>query len=381
MMRRMTVGRRPAALLATFVIALMAPVALPPSAGAVTCRAPHNSPSVGANSTYAEIAVLRPCRAWVVGDDGTGSLIEFWNGKKWIHQTSDEPGASSNLAGVTALSPTNAWAVGTYLPSSYAGYIEHWNGKHWKGVKSPTLVNGNFFESVSAASAHDIWVVGQVNNGSAYVSLILHWNGMRWKIASHPQPGASSGFYDVDARAADDVWAVGFYLNGSSGSHNLIEHWDGKTWRRVPAPNRGGASANNTLYGVSARSDKDAWAVGYANNVNGFGQTLIERWNGKTWKVLTSPNPTGGLRDNELNDVAGVGPSDAWAVGYASQPSGVRAIVFRWNGHSWKQHPSGLTGLAPAQIRAVKASSANDVWWAGDADVAASQVARVVHCC
>jgi hypothetical protein len=40
---------------------------------------------------------------------------------------------------------------------------------------------------------------------------------------------------------------------------------------------------------------------------------LIEHWNGSGWSITSSPNV--GANSNELNDVAVVSASNAWAIG------------------------------------------------------------------
>jgi hypothetical protein len=58
------------------------------------------------------------------------------------------------------------------------------------------------------------------------------------------------------------------------------------SWRVVSSPNPG--TFNNTLSGVTVVSATNVWAVGEYQNNSGPSQTLIEHWNGKTWKVVPS---------------------------------------------------------------------------------------------
>ena len=59
--------------------------------------------------------------------------------------------------------------------------------------------------------------------------------------------------------------------------HNVIAHWDGKTWKLVPSP-----ILDGSLFGVTAISTANAWAVG-----SGDSGALIEHWNGKSWTGTT----------------------------------------------------------------------------------------------
>src|SRR4029077_539499 len=92
---------------------------------------------------------------------------------------------------------------------------------------------------------------------------------------------------DVACVSASDCWAVGDYYT-SSASQTLIERWDGSSWAIVSSPNTS-ATQFNVLYGVTCASASDCWAVGdyYTGNT----QTLIERWDGRSWAILSSATP------------------------------------------------------------------------------------------
>src|SRR6266699_2075460 len=69
----------------------------------------------------------------------------------------------------------------------------------------------------------------------------------------------------------------------------------------------------NELYGVSAVSGSNAWAVGRQNSTGVF-KTLILHWNGAAWSTVKSPSPSSS--DAELFVVMAVSGSDAWSVGW-----------------------------------------------------------------
>ena len=120
----------------------------------------------------------------------------------------------------------------------------------------------------------------------------------------------------------DHAWAVGTAHTGAVTS-TLILHWNGKTWKRVASPSPG--PEGSTLYGVSASSPASAWAVGYTAVYSEGWKTLIEHWNGKTWKQVPSPDPvtvsSSKLTWNILQSVSAVSAGSAWAVGYARRRS------------------------------------------------------------
>src|SRR5207302_7996408 len=150
-----------------------------------------------------------------------------------------------------------------------------------------------------------------------------------------------------------DVWAVGSSRSQRSGGQTLIEHWDGAHWQIVKSPSPG--SRYNTLYGVTAVSVTNVWAVGYYVNASQVTQTLIEHWNGTQWSVVKSPSPAS--VNNELFSVAAVSASDVWAVGFSSNTS-QQTLIEHWSGLWWsvvKRTSAGSEGVL-AGVAAVAAS-------------------------
>ena len=74
----------------------------------------------------------------------------------------------------------------------------------------------------------------------------------------------------------------------SNNYQTLIERWDGTSWAIVSSPNTS-TTQNNYLYGVTCASASECWAVGYYFYGSAY-QTLIERWDGTSWAIVSSPN-------------------------------------------------------------------------------------------
>lgn len=75
---------------------------------------------------------------------------------------------------------------------------------------------------------------------------------------------------------------------------------------------------------VAATSAASAWAVGSKANARGVPETLITRWNGRSWTRVPSPATPGG---SEPAGVAAVSVRSGWAVG--------GGLILRWNGTTW----------------------------------------------
>src|SRR5207249_1249822 len=122
-------------------------------------------------------------------------------------------------------------------------------------------------------------------------------------VVSSPNAGAGNNYLEgVGVASANDVWAVGYYQNGTGTPfQTLVERWNGTAWSVVSSPNAGIRS--NFLNGVAAVSANDVWAVGYYYN-GSVNQTLVEHWDGASWSVVSSPNA--GASDNYLFAVSAV---------------------------------------------------------------------------
>jgi hypothetical protein len=143
-----------------------------------------------------------------------------------------------------------------------------------------TLSSDPVLFDVRAVSRSDAWAVGRQSSSGVFKTLILHWNGTAWSKINSPTPNPHDLNFlaEVSARSGSDAWAVGNYWNTSGLSRSLILHWNGTAWSRIKSPNPG--SLTNHLFGVSARSGSDAWAVGDHDTAVSTTKSLILHWNG-----------------------------------------------------------------------------------------------------
>ena len=74
----------------------------------------------------------------------------------------------------------------------------------------------------------------------------------------------------------------------TAGYRSLIEHWNGAVWKIVPSPNPK-AALNGVLYGVTALSPRNAWAVGISQSGSRRSGRSLLHWNGKVWKLRAEP--------------------------------------------------------------------------------------------
>jgi hypothetical protein len=244
--------------------------------------------------------------------------------------------------------------------------IGSWQRAISPNVGGATEVN-NHLLSVDAVSKNDVWAVGwaQDPSGPPYIkrTLIEHFDGNTWNIvpSRNRRNDTVSELHSVSAVSSNDVWAVGSSHNGSLPSRTLIEHWDGTEWSIVlsPSPDK----QFNELRGVAALSPNDAWAVGYRGGTKNETpiETLILHWNGTSWTQVASPNVPVGA--NQLFGITAISANDIWAVGVA----GGAPLSMHWNGSLWSVVPVGVDrGLSTQKLTAVSGSASNDVWAVGD---------------
>lgn len=303
-------------------------------------------------------------------------IIEHWDGTSWTKSPGLK--VQGTLNGVLALSSGDAWAVGSSRVSktfSYRPSIAHWNGSSWRPVALPGLGRHSYgeFADVAGSSAKDVWAVGYRGGGKVNAApLIEHWNGTRWRVTSIPSLHATGYVTAVSALSPTDAWAVGSYGSSSRHVRTLALHWNGKHWTRVTTPNPAsqGAQAVDRLSAVVAVSADDVWAAGNARVTLGkhhAEQTLVLHWDGKRWARLPSPNEAPLVHGSWLLGLASAGANRVWAVGTHGTGHGQVTLVERWNGQAWQvvTTPTGPTRSYEQALRRVTVVSATDAWAAG----------------
>ena len=267
------------------------------------------------------------------------------------------------LESVSAVSASDVWAVGFHDDAHEVSstLAEHWNGHFWSLVTTPTFGGGGgaSLVGVSAVSASDVWAVGNSYNGTEFDTLVEHWDGVSWTQVPSPSPGGLTGSYlfGVSARSATDVWAVGRTYDGP-----LIEHWDGSTWTQVASP----GDVGTELDGVSAVTADDAFAVG--QTFGAFSRPFILRWDGTSWTKMAIDRSDKRGHGLSVAGVSATSSDDAWAVGTATTYRHVinRSLIEHWDGAHW-QRVAGLDpgGRFGTTLAGVSGLSAGDVWAVG----------------
>jgi hypothetical protein len=247
------------------------------------------------NAQFLGVAGAASNDVWAVGFSPSGALVEHWDGTSWSI-VSSPAFTGVGVAAISADATNDVWVVG--VNGNNAG-VEHWDGTSWTVVSSPAFT-GVSLNAVSADASNDVWAVGTASTifGAPFSGpAVLHFNGTGWSLIN---PNTRLDFASVTALSPTNVWAVGtvgVFCNHRTHSQAAIEHWDGTSWSIVSSPNPTHSPClDSSLRGIAAISASNIWAVGF-NFINlGGWVTLTEHWDGTSWKMIGSANP-GNFRD------------------------------------------------------------------------------------
>lgn len=172
--------------------------------------------------------------------------------------------------------------------------------------------------SIDGSSSSDVWAVG-ADHGAG--PLVLHYDGDAWT-------SLDAGVRQVDFWWVESLGANEAYMGGGRGA---IVHYDGGTFTRMATP----GYANEVVFGIWARSETDAWAVGAIAGRSGF----VWHYDGTAWARLTLPRDIPLDAEGEVPGLFKVwGDADeVWVVGNAG------AILHSTDGTTFTVVPSGTT--------------------------------------
>ena len=287
----------------------------------VSCGAPTNCMTVGEHFNNPKLPV-----------QFADILNGVWTPVKW----NNPAGAKwSVLDDVKCVGTTFCMAIGIWSKTSGGGrtLAERWNGSSWKQLSppNPAKLRRNDLSALYCESASDCQAVGVgVNSAHHFTNFAEHWNGSRWSLGGVPNVrGRNNVLNDVACFAHGDCVAVGG-TGASLTLRPLVIRLHSGRWRIVSTPSLRRAA----LLGVSCPSPTLCIAVGFHGRA-----PLTEKWNGHQWTVLKTAR-TGGTRpDDVLQHVACVSVSHCVAVGFrynAQRRFSNHTLIEVWNGASWR---------------------------------------------
>lgn len=162
-----------------------------------------------------------------------------------------------------------------------------------------------------------------------------------WRTVANPQPSGAKWdqLTAVSCLSATQCMGVGSYRNSSGVEVTLAEQWNGSSWEILPTENPSTASSS-ILEGVSCTSPTHCMAVGfYHDGATNKYLPMAERWNGTEWELLTSTKSEGSR--SYLYDVSCSSSTSCMAVGFyqTEEPEYSKTFAEYWNGSSWELKP------------------------------------------
>jgi len=177
-----------------------------------------------------------------------------------------------------------------------------------------------------------------------------------WSIATTPNVSTGNGFAADSCVSATFCVAVGYNYIGTYDT-TLIEQWNGTSWSIVPSPNPS-ATTNSELYSVSCVTTGFCVAVGdeYEGSLSND-RTLVETWNGSTWSIAPSPN-TSPTQDNDLYGVSCTSTAFCEAAGEVYDGAADQTLALGWNGSTWTIQTTPSPSPTDAYFNSVDCRSA-----------------------
>ncbi len=247
---------------------------------------------------------------------------ELWNGSTWAVKKLIKPtanGTQLRAAPVSCASPASCVALGSYsINGKCIGVPERWDGSTWAVLATLPGVcatrGGTGVQAISCPTVSSCLAVGY--------GVAESWNGQTWTSEPPASPGGTATplLAGVSCPAPGNCTAVGTYTT-ATGDAALAEHWDGSSWTIQNARNKLGSSRDE-LEGVSCASAANCVAAGtYYSSSGQVRKTLAEHWNGSTWAIQITPDPTS-TTEAELSGVScPASAATCMAAGFYATPT------------------------------------------------------------
>jgi hypothetical protein len=235
--------------------------------------------------------------------EGPSVLSELWNEGKWSVQTTPLPteSTSSEFVAIGCNSTANCTAVGSAVIGGVKKAIaERWTSPNWalSSIPIPEGAKSSQLDGVDCLWSNFCVAVGRyTDSGGSIKSLVVFWNGTEWSLQTVTDPvgAAQSTLLDVSCTPSPNrCTAVGGWKNSASEQFPLAYRFNGvTTWTLQSTPSPVGNLAS-VLQEVSCATETSCTAAGsWVSNGGGSNQTLAEVWNGVSWAIQGTPNPSG----------------------------------------------------------------------------------------
>ncbi|HYP56129.1 MAG TPA: hypothetical protein VEQ41_07505, partial [Solirubrobacterales bacterium] len=283
-------------------------------------------------------------------------VAQRWNGTSWSEQSPAKKSGTlpTRLFGVDCPSETRCLAAGNYQPAEGGPTLvtEIWNEGKWNVQSTPVPSGATSSELVAIGcnSTAQCRAAGSAVIGGVKTAIVEAWTSPTWTLQTVPIPeGAKSSQLDgIDCIWSNVCVAVGRYTTSGGVVKSLAMLWNGTSWSLQTLTDPEGA-VETTLLDVSCTpSPTRCTAVGGWKNSASEQFTLAYRFNGSTWTLQSTPNPSGSIA-SVLQEVSCATETSCTAAGSWVGGGGEsnQTLAEQWNGSGWSiqgtSNPPGAT--------------------------------------
>ena len=309
-----------------------------------------------------------------VGKDSFSGYVRIyrWDGASWNQLGSDIDGeASLNYSGdsVSLSADGNTLAIGAPGNNDNGTASGHvriygWDGISWNqlgnDIDGEDSINQSGYSVSLSADGKTLAVGAPFNNGNGSYSghvRIYEWEGASWNQLGSDIDGEASGDMSggsVSLSADGNTLAIGGIYNNGNGSYSdyvRIYGWDKTSWNQLGSNIDGEASGGMSGGSVSLSADGNTLAIGTTyNNGNKYGHVRIYEWNGTSWDQLGSDISGESAGDLSGKSVSLSADGNTLAIGaHYNDDNGISSghvRIFGWDETSWNQLGSDIDGEA-----------------------------------
>ncbi|QNE19533.1 hypothetical protein F1D05_18445 [Kribbella qitaiheensis] len=211
--------------------------------------------------------------------------------------------------------------------------------------ETPTGLKG-FIPYALDSGGGALWTVGALD-GENFEPVAARWDGKSWQ--NTPQPIKVGRFLAVSAQSAGTAWAVGSQQTPGDPSYQdrlLVERWNGKAWKVVPTPTFNDDESRELT--ALAVQGGQVWTAGLAQS-----STFAYRYDGKKWVSVSDPVIA---RSGYIYDLAAISPTNVWAATFDG--------LLHYDGRHWQSAklPGDTSNIV---LSSLAVTTANDIWVVG----------------
>ena len=250
-----------------------------------------------------DVAMVSPDHGWAVGGTNEIRVAFEWNGQEWLparfSPIAPDQLALQNAPRAVAEFGGRGWMVGERGTA--------WEFKNGRWELEGRVAGHDLELNALALVAPDAgWAVGGKRDGTSLASSASRLVAGQWQPYNMPAVNGEAVNYNaLDFVSPSLGWAVGEYYDPTP----VVRDYRGVIARYTQAGEwQIETTLNTSLYGISALSENQAWAVGWRYGISGPVAAYYQRQFGR-WESVAGPEAFAPVDVDVLPGGAG------WAVG------------------------------------------------------------------